>query len=345
MMTDTLYPILIAAGCMAAVIPMFACGLKRLFRDIAPVYALLQPQASCWPLSSARPSSCFLTAITVPPLAGLFSFAPSEFSFTGCLVGLVLGVALSALAARRPVPSVLDSFALPCCILAAFVRFAEAFAGDLGLAEMATFGLDEISDGSALAFFPFAVRDQWGQWLLALSTLETIGAVIAAILVIRHDTAGKRVLSVPRKGTLIEPALFMLCAFGLFFETAKISGVVFYYVHIEQLLSALVMLGLLIRLCSRLSRAGRRLPWLPAGLFLLCVALNGFSQYFLDKAWRFSGLFSETVFSWLSSHLEQVCYSVMLLTAVCMLVLYHLSFRKDRADTDPKAKAGESDEA
>ena len=54
---------------------------------------------------------------------------------------------------------------------------------------------------------------------------------------------------------------------------------------------------------------------------------------------------SETVFSWLSSHLEQVCYGVMLLTAVCMLVLYHLSFRKDRADTDPKAKAGESDEA
>ena len=342
MMTDTLYPILIAAGCMAAVI-LFARGLKR--RDIAPVYAL--PFTAAGLLLAFILGKAFFLLFNCYQLsfAGLFSFAPSEFSFTGCLVGLVLGVALSALAARRPVPSVLDSFALPCCILAAFVRFAEAFAGDLGLAEMATFGLDEISDGSALAFFPFAVRDQWGQWLLALSTLETIGAVIAAILVIRHDTAGRRVLSVPRKGTLIEPALFMLCAFGLFFETAKISGVVFYYVHIEQLLSALVMLGLLIRLCSRLSRAGRRLPWLPAGLFLLYVALNGFSQYFLDKAWRFSGLFSETVFSWLSSHLEQVCYSVMLLTAVCMLVLYHLSFRKDRADTDPKAKAGESDEA
>ena len=340
MMTDTLYPILIAAGCMAAVI-LFARGLKR--RDIAPVYAL--------PFTAAGLLLAFILGKTFFLLfnsyqlsfAGLFSFAPSEFSFTGCLIGLVLGVALSARIARSPVPSVLDSFALPCCILAAFVRFAEAFAGDLGLAEMATFGLDEISEGSALAFFPFAVRDQWGQWLLALSTLETIGALIAAILVIRHDTAGKRVPAVPRKGTLIEPALFMICAFGLFFETAKISGVVFYYVHIEQLLSALVMLGLLIRLCSRLSRAGRRLPWLPVGLFLLCVALNGFSQYFLDKAWRFSGLFSETVFSWLSSHLEQVCYGVMLLTAVCMLVLYHFAFRKDRADT--KLKAGESDEA
>jgi len=340
MMTDTLYPILIAAGCMAAVI-LFARGLKR--RDIAPVYAL--PFTAAGLLLAFILGKAFFLLFNSYQLsfAGLFSFAPSEFSFTGCLIGLVLGVALSARIARSPVPSVLDSFALPCCILAAFVRFAEAFAGDLGLAEMATFGLDEISEGSALAFFPFAVRDQWGQWLLALSTLETIGALIAAILVIRHDTAGKRVPAVPRKGTLIEPALFMICAFGLFFETAKISGVVFYYVHIEQLLSALVMLGLLIRLCSRLSRAGRRLPWLPVGLFLLCVALNGFSQYFLDKAWRFSGLFSETVFSWLSSHLEQVCYGVMLLTAVCMLVLYHFAFRKDRADT--KLKAGESDEA
>ena len=340
MMTDTLYPILIAAGCMAAVI-LFARGLKH--RDIAPVYAL--PFTAAGLLLAFILGKAFFLLFNSYQLsfAGLFSFAPSEFSFTGCLIGLVLGVALSARIARSPVPSVLDSFALPCCILAAFVRFAEAFAGDLGLAEMATFGLDEISEGSALAFFPFAVRDQWGQWLLALSTLETIGALIAAILVIRHDTAGKRVPAVPRKGTLIEPALFMICAFGLFFETAKISGVVFYYVHIEQLLSALVMLGLLIRLCSRLSRAGRQLPWLPVGLFLLCVALNGFSQYFLDKAWRFSGLFSETVFSWLSSHLEQVCYGVMLLTAVCMLVLYHFAFRKDRADT--KLKAGESDEA
>ena len=342
MMTETLYPILIAAGCTAAVI-LFAAGLKR--RSLSPVYAL--PFTAAGLLLAFILGKAFFLLFNSFQLsvAGLFSPVPSEFSFAGCLAGLVLGVALAARAAKRPVPSVLDSFALPCCVLAAFVRFAEAFAGDLGLAEMATFGLEEISEGSALAFFPLAVRDQWGQWLLALSTLETIGALIAAILVIRHDTAGRKVRSVPREGTLIEPALFILCTFGFFFETARISGVVFYYVHIEQLLSALIMLGLLIRLCARLSRAGRRLPWLPVGLFILCIALNGFSQYFLDKAWRFSGLFSEAVFSWLSSHLEQVCYGIMLLTAVCSLVLYHVAFRKDRAPAYTKPKAGEPDEA
>ena len=163
MMTDSLYPVLIAAGCMAAVI-LFARGLKR--RDIAPVYAL--PFTAAGLLLAFILGKAFFLLFNSYQLsfAGLFSFAPSEFSFTGCLVGLVLGVALSALAARRPVPSVLDSFALPCCILAAFVRFAEAFAGDLGLAEMATFGLDEISDGSALAFSrsPSGISGDSGCW-------------------------------------------------------------------------------------------------------------------------------------------------------------------------------------
>lgn len=335
MNSDALYFTVIAAGVAVAAL-LFAAGLKK--RSLRPVYAL--------PLMAAGLLAAFVTGKLFwflftgsQPLsdgiAGLIQPVPSEFSFTGCLAGTILGVWLTARLLKQPARQVLDSFALPCCVLAAFVRFAEIFQGDLGLGEMATFGLEEISDSSALSFFPLAVRDQWGQWLLAVSTLEAIGALLAGVLVLRFRAAAGSGKARLCDGMLFELSLFSLCTFPMFFEIAKIAGAVFYYVHVEQLLTALLMLVPVIGLCLRLSRSRKRAPWLPLVLFLLCVALNGFSQFFLDKAWRFSELFSEDVFSWLSDHLEQICSGVMLVSVSCAFIVYILAFRRASKAGDP----------
>ena len=336
--SDTLYFTVIAAGVAVSVL-LFAAGLKK--RSLHPFHA--------FPLMAACLLAAFVTGklfwflfnsvqLSEGGFVGLIRPVPSEFSFTGCLAGAALGVWLTSRLLKQPARQVMDCFALPCCILAAFVRFAEIFQGDLGLGEMATFGLDEISDSSVLAFFPLAVRDQWGQWLLSISTLEAVGALFAGILVLHFRAADRSGKKRPCDEMLFELALFALCIFPMFFEIAKITGTVFYYIHVEQLLSVLLMLFPVIRLCLRLSNSRQRMPWLPLVLFLLCVALNGFSQFFLDKAWRFSSLFSEDVFSWLSNHLEQICSCVMLVTVICASVVYVLSFRK-------ASKAGVPDES
>ena len=346
MLTDTWYSVLAAAGCIFAAV-LFAAALKR--RHLRPLFAL--PFMAVSLLMALIMGKAFYLVFNSEPLssdgwlAGIIRLQPSEFSFTGFLAGASLGVALAALLWRTPVLKTLDCFAIPCCILAAFIRFAEVFSGDLGLAEMATFGLEEISETSSLAFFPLAVRDQWDQWLLALSTLEALCAILTAVLVLFLGSGSRRRKNAQCDGILFETALFTLCTCGFFFETAKISGGVFYYVHVEQLFSALVMLFLIIRLCMRLSRMQKRLPWLPLGLFFFFVAVNGFSQYFLDKAWRFSDLFPETVFEWLSDHLGQVCYAVMLMTAVCVFFLYLFSCRRTAVRSSVRRSPDNSSES
>ena len=333
MITDASYPSLAAAGCAVAVI-LFAAGLRR--RHLKPVYAL--PLTAAGLLAAFIAGKLFWIIFNLPQLSlegpvCLVRLIPAEFSFTGGLAGLSLGIALTARLLKLPVPDVLDGYAVPCCIFAAFIRFAEIFAGDLGLGEMATFGLEEISEGSLLAFFPLAVRDSWGEWLPALSTLEALCALITGAAVLRRGTSAARGKIRFAAGSLFEFALFYLCLCGFFFETAKLSGVIFYYVHVEQLLCALVLLGLLIHICSGRSRREERLPWLPVVLFLLCVALNGLSQFFLDKPWLFSGLIPEAIFTWLTDRLELFCSTVMLLTTVCIGVLYLLAFRKAVSDS------------
>ena len=321
-----LYYALLAAGVLAAAL-FFAAGLKR--RRLQPLFAL---PASVAGLLLAFVLGKLLYLVFHLELASLegawLRLDPTEFSFTGCLAGFALGVLLTARVRKLPAAQVMDCFAVPLCVLAAFVRFAEIFAGELGLAEMATFGLEEISDGSLLAFFPLAIRDQWGMWLFALSTLETLGALFAAFLVIRRRARSARNGSILRDGMLFELALYVLCLFGMFFETAKIISVVFYFVHLEQLFSVLVMLVLLVRLCCLLSRTGRPRPWLPLVFFLLCIALNGFAQYFMDKAWQFYEIIPENIFSFINDHLGQVCYGVMLLTVVLSFFLYDVPFQR-----------------
>ena len=255
-----------------------------------------------------------------------FRLNPEEFSFTGILIGVVLGVVLIAKLQKLSAAAVLDCFALPLCVLTAVLRFSEIFAGELGLSEMATFGLDEIADGSLLAFFPVAVRDSWGQWLPAVCTSEAFLAVLSAALVLRIRCLSDRGTVHLRHGQLFELAAYTLCAAGMFFETSKIVSVVFYYVHVEQFFCAVIMLILLIRLCAVPARRGSRSAWLPLILFLLCVAVNAFSQYFLDKAWQFYDLIPETVFVWISDHLGQFCYGVMFVTTLCALALYLIPF-------------------
>ena len=346
MLTDFWYVALLVSGLILASV-LFAVRLKK--QNLRPVFVL--PMMAVILLTAVISGKIlyllFSSNLIVSDnwLAEVFHLNPAEFSFTGLLAGASLGTILAARLIKLPVPEVLDCFALPFCLLAAFVRFAEIFVGDLGLAEMATFGLEEISDGSVLAFFPFAIRDQWGQWLLALSTLETICIIITAFMILLSSFRSHRDLSIPCDGALFELALFILCAIGFFFETAKISGVVFYYVHVEQVFSALIMLILLIRLCSRLSHIQKHSYRLPVTLFFAFLTINAFSQYFMDKAWRFTSLFSESVFDWLSDHLCLVCYSVMMLTTICMIVLYLLSFRKLRSYTGAETKLSSGKES
>ena len=261
-----------------------------------------------------------------------FRAVPGEFSFTAGCIGFCLGPALAWLRRRDRLPALMDLLAFPGCLLAAFVRFAEIFWGQLGLADVYTLGLPDIPDASLLARFPFAVRDAWGIWYLAVSTLSAVLALAVAACALLRTRAKARPLPA---GTVFERSAFLLCAACFFLDLTRMETLVFMWVHVNQALCALVMLALAVRAACRQQKASGRFPVFSLALTFLCFVLNGFAQYLADKPWVFEPLLPDGVFSWMNDNLLPLVWSLLLLTALVPVLLHGRLLRKAAAPREP----------
>ncbi len=246
---------------------------------------------------------------------------PAEFSFTGALFGFWLGTVCIrrwGYPALEDSGAMLDAMAPPFCVLAALVRAGELFAGELGLAEVDALGLAEIEDGSLLAHFPLAVADDFGVWFLAVCTVEALLILLIGLILLlsdRRDQAGTRA------GSLFELGIYCMCGIRFFLEMTRMSAAIFFFVHVEQVLCAIWMLVLLIRL-YRPSVQGRKTRGIPVILFFLCIALNGVAQYVMDKPWKFESLMPEETFIFLNENLLPIGMGTLLGTTLLLFVLY-----------------------
>ena len=255
----------------------------------------------------------------------LFRTVPEEFSFVGGCIGYCGGVALGAKVGGIRISRALDLFAAPGCLLAAAARFGEIFLGELGLAELSTVGLAEIEEGSLLAFFPAAVQDDWGMWAFAVSTLTALGDLIVCGVTARRGTAAHG-----KDGRIFERAAFLLCAIQFFLELTRMVSFIFYFVHVEQALCAILMIILTVRICRGTGSEGGRIRKGPVITAAVLTAVNGVTQYLMDKPWKFEKLIPEGILQWINENLAPFCFSVMLLTTVAWTAVYLLSWRKEK---------------
>ena len=317
METDVRFLITLAAGILAAGV-WFAFDLKRdRFRSLIVFPAFAAGIAGALILGKAGFLLFHAHYFTLYGAGCLIRTDPAEFSFVCACCGFALGVYLACRAAKVPGRKALNCFAAAGCLLAAVAKFAEVFAGDLALVELYTFGMEEMTPESPLAFFPLAVTDDWGQVMLSASTVEALWAIlcIPAICAIRK-----------KDGNGFAFGAFTLCACHFFIDTVKIVSIVFYYVHAEQVICAAIMLAILIRAIQESS--GRLVT--PLILAILFIAVNGLTQYLLDKPSTFAWMMSDGVFEWLNENLAPFCYGLMLLTAMAFTALGHFQLRKRR---------------
>ena len=191
-----------------------------------------------------------------------------ELSFVGGCLGFTLGIWLAAKILRIRGGKALDLFAVPGCILIAFARMAEAGMETIGQGDMPSF-LPEV--------FPFALKDAWGA-SLAVFTLEAIAAVCCAVWLLlaerKQAAAGKQ----------FEKACIVLCSVQLFLEMLIVNywiPFIISFVHLDQVLCAVILLVLVIRLSVRIKKAG------PAIVTALLMGLNALMQYVQDKPYLF----------------------------------------------------------
>ena len=183
---------------------------------------------------------------------------PDTFCFFGGAVGVVLGVIISAKLTHQRFLPVLDAFAPAGALLVAIARFGEKYLGEIGTAG---FEMPE-----QLAFFPFALTNEWGESYPAIFMLSCLAALIVAIVGLTRKPGG-------RDGQLFLRTAFYLALPQIMCESLLAECMKWGFVRVQQLLCALTLLAILLAECRRAAGSltfARR--WWPVGALLLCAA-------------------------------------------------------------------------
>lgn len=191
-----------------------------------------------------------------------------EMSFAGGCLGFASGVWLAAKALHISGRKALDLFAVPGCLMIAFARMAEAGMETIGQGDMPAF-LPEV--------FPFAITDDWGA-SLAVFTLEALAALLCALWL---TVAGRKQAGCEG---YFEKACIVLCAAQLFLEMLTVNywiPFIISFIHLDQVLCAVIMLFFIIRGCKRNKKAG------PAVAAILLIGMNALMQFVQDKPYLF----------------------------------------------------------
>ena len=261
-------------------------------------------------------------------VAKWFRLEPREFSFAAGGIGFCLGPVLVSLDHRDSIPRLMDQLAIPGCILAAFVRFGEIFLGDLGLMDLYTVGLPDIPENGILARFPFAVSDDFGIWFLAVSTLSAFLFLAVAVWLSCLKQKSRRTATGMENGVIFERGAFLICSVPFLLEIVRMESLIFYFVHVDQVLCALVMIAMVIRSSLRIRKNTGRFPKWPVILTLVFITLNGITQYLMDKPWKFANLMPEALFRWITENLKAFGNITLLLTVVALVTVFLLLCRK-----------------
>ena len=208
-------------------------------------------------------------------LLDFVEFGTPHVSFFCAAVGVCLGVLLANRLTRKDtVFAGMDAFAPFGALLAAMFRLGELFFKIYGLGRT-------LPENSPLAFFPFAVRltDAGGyeSWRWAVCVLSALFALVCAAV------AFFRLRSRGRTGFSFSAALFFLALPQILCESLRTTGIMWLFVHAEQLLCAVVLFFVML---FWILKSGKGLPfprrWWPLGALLLGVGLLVAVEFAID---------------------------------------------------------------
>lgn len=184
------------------------------------------------------------------------------------LYGAVLGaMAAAVLLARHEKVSavyVLDELAAPGMLAILIGRLAEC---------TTTEGVGAWVESSMWMRFPFAVKNEYDEWQLAVFLLEAlIAAVILIALIVRRYARGERIMT----------ALLLYACCQIVCESLRMDSCLrIGFVRVSQVISAVVIL--VVTIIRALRYGSRKDAALRALAVLVCVAAVGGLEWALDK--------------------------------------------------------------
>lgn len=193
-----------------------------------------------------------------------FSAWPFEYAMCGAVLGVLLAGVISARATKQKLSYVMDAAALPGLCMLMLSRCAEVFSD---------FGWGKVLTDEAWQFFPYAVKDMFGQWHTAVFFLEALCALCVLIYAMKKPAGS---------GVRFAAALLWFSMTQIFCESLRIETIRWGFVRVQQVQCAVFGLALLIGYGIR-----RKLPMkqfaLRMAVYVLGIGMLVLAEYALDK--------------------------------------------------------------
>ena len=302
-MTDLTAFFLIMGAGLAVGCALFAAALAK--RRLPPVHALAAYLAGAAAAFAGAKLFYLLSDLgadlNVNGFGALIDLNPEKLSFAGGCIGFVSGAVIVLRLMKDPLGEALDLIAVPGCVTLMAARLAQ---GELGV-----IGLGDYVGGTPWALPLLSAADEWGDRYLAVFFLEALAALITGLwaFLVRNKKT---------EMPLFARTAYVLCALQLFLEMLKTTWVplVISFIRLDQVLCAFVMLFMLL---PAVRKNGRKSGIV---IFFTCIAINGVTQYIMDKPYLFIWVFPENIENWIGNNLYPLGLAIMALTVAGTLI-------------------------
>ena len=206
--------------------------------------------------------------------ASFLDFLGSGYSYMlyGAVIGGFAAAFISSKITGQAFGRIADAAAAPAALLIAAGRFAE-YLIEAGFGSSVEEWFDPFEDWSMIAWenpepicrFPFAVQNYYGTWRFSINLLEGLAAIVFLVVLLRMK---KR-----KTGGAASLLLLMYASCQILFESMRKDEVIIWgFVKANQLISALLVLGILIFSWLKLPKQQRSKRELTFRLVMLFLA-------------------------------------------------------------------------
>ncbi len=201
-----------------------------------------------------------------------FEIGNGGLNIVGAILGCLLAGAVCAWITHQKAGAILDAAAPFGALLIALARFAQPLSGQ---------GYGDLVESPALSFYPFALQNDWGEWALAVCTIEGIFSLVLFFVLLKWGRKTKRL------GTLCLYFLTLFCASQIMPQSLRSDDVLFIFIfaRVTQIGYMSLLLGAAAYAGARaVKRAGvtskLMVEWL---LIVLGVIVCIGAEFALDK--------------------------------------------------------------
>ncbi len=261
------YGLVIACAAAAALLLMLITG-KKLQKGTVSWFALLAVPLA---FLGSRIGYCIVNIDWVKEqgFGFVFQLTRGGYMFYGALLGVLAAGLLTGKVTKQKTGEILDAAAAPACLLLAAGRLAEAIV-HMGYGHNIEEWFDPWMEKSMIAWedpsllyrFPLGAQDYYGDWNFAIFLPETLTALVLLVILLRM-----------KPGKAGGKAVLMMTGYAasqIIWESMRADEVLRWgFVRVNQVLSAVLLLALLILCFRQVPEAERKTSGLTAGLLLL----------------------------------------------------------------------------